>query len=124
MSKIKRFFKAFKHAFSGIKLSFKELSMQCHILAAAVVLIGGKIFGLDRMEWFAILILIALVWTAELFNTAIEELANLIQREQNLAYKATQKVRDLSAGAVLVIAMAAAVIGTAIFAVKIIEMWC
>lgn len=122
MEKLKNFLQCFKYAFTGIKSGFKERNMRVHGLATIGVWLSGLIIGLDRISWFVIYIMIALVWSAELFNTAIEELANLIRHQEHLGYKATKRVRDLSAGAVLVISIMAAFLGLGIFSVRIIQL--
>ncbi len=123
MQKISKFFKAFPNAFNGIVSGFKERNMRFHGFAALAVLILGAIIGLDRLEWFIVYILIALVWAAELFNTAIEELADLIRDHEHLSYQATRRARDIAAGAVLVTALFAAWLGGGIFLVRLVEIF-
>lgn len=120
MNKISKFFNAFPAAFNGIISGFKERNMRFHGAAAALVLLAGLITGLSFLEWFLIILLIALVWAAELFNTAVEELANITRDELNLDYEATRRARDTAAGAVLVISIAAAFLGVGIFVNRII----
>ena len=120
MPKIIKFFKAFAHAFNGIISGFKERNMKFHGIASILVIIASWWFNVSRFEWFTVLILIGIVWSAELFNTAVEELCNLVRDELGLDYQATQKARDTAAGAVLVLSMVAALIGLAIFVPKII----
>ena len=122
MTKLKKHLQCFKYAFIGIKEGFKERNMRVHGLATIGVWLAGLVIGLDRISWFIISIMIALVWSAELFNTAIEELADLIRDEEHLSYNATKKVRDLSAGAVLVISIMAAFLGAVIFSVRILQL--
>ena len=72
------------------------------------------------MEWVIVLFLIGAVITAELFNTAIEEICNLATVKLKLRYSDTKVHRDLAAGAVLVIAVVAALIGMVIFIPKVL----
>ena len=95
--------------------------MKFHGFAAAAVLLAGWTIGLDRLEWFVVYILIAVVWAAELFNTAVEELANIARDELELDWEATKRARDTAAGAVLVLAVMAAFLGAGIFVVRILE---
>ena len=120
MPKLIKFFKAFVHACNGIISGFKERNMKFHGIASILVIVASWWFNISRFEWFAVLVLIGLVWSAELFNTAAEELCNLVRDELSLDYKATQRARDTAAGAVLVLAIVAALIGLAIFVPKII----
>ena len=66
---------------------------------------------INRAEWIAVIGSIAAVLMAELFNTAIEQLCNLVSPGHNLIIGR----KDLSAAAVLVSAIMAAVTGLVIF---------
>ncbi len=123
MNKVKKFFRAFPAAYKGIISGFQERNMRFHGFAAGIVLIAGALIGLDRLEWFVVWILIGLVWAAELFNTSLEELADIIRDEEGLSYEATRRARDTAAGAVLVLAAVAALLGGGIFIVRLIEIF-
>ncbi|MEA2056413.1 MAG: diacylglycerol kinase family protein [Patescibacteria group bacterium] len=118
MKKIQKFLKAFPYAFKGIVSGFQERNMKFHGIAALVVLWLGWYVQLDLAEWIVILVLIGLLWSAELVNTAIEELANIVRDELDLDYQATKRARDTAAGAVLVLATASVIIGSLIFIPK------
>lgn len=118
--KLKKFIMSFVNAGKGIISGFKERNMRVHGLATATVFILGTWLKLNKEEWLIILLLIASIWSAELANTAIEELANIVRDELKLSYKATKRARDTAAGAVLILAIAAAIIAWLIFAPKII----
>lgn len=120
--KIKKFFKAFPYAFKGILSGFRERNMRFHGVAALLVVSVGIILGLNRLEWFVIYILIGLVWAAELFNTAVEELANIVRDELGLDWQATKRARDTAAGGVLVLSVVAAFLGGGIFIVRVFEL--
>lgn len=109
----------FVYAFRGIKTGFKEKSMKFHGVATMVVLVMGWYYRLSVNEWMIILILIGLVWLAELINTSLEEINNTVKKELKLDYGATTDSRNLAAGSVLVIAIIAAIIGLVIFLPKI-----
>ena len=99
--------RSFKFAFNGIKLLItKEHNAWIHCFAAVCVLIAGVVFGLSRMEWIAVTIVIGAVLAAEAVNSP----------EYNEAIKRT---KDLAAGAVLLMAIAAAIVGFVIFIPKI-----
>lgn len=72
--------------------------------------------GLTRLEWIFLLVVIGLVWVAEIFNTAVEELVDLISPQQNPSAKV---IKDLSAGAVLVSAILSVLVGVLIFGPRI-----
>lgn len=116
---MKKFLMGFGYAFKGIMTGFKERSMKFHGVATLVVLVMSWYYRLSIVEWVIILILIGLVWSAELINTSVEELNNTVKKELKLGYEATTDSRNLAAGSVLVIAMVAAIVGLVIFVPKI-----
>jgi diacylglycerol kinase len=122
MKQLSNFLNCFKHAFRGICSGFKERNMIFHGLVATLVVSIGFLIQLTKTEWYIVLIFMALVLSAELFNTAIEELADIARYENNLKFNATKRIRDLSAGAVLVISMAATIVGGWIFLSKVFEL--
>ncbi|MEM9052379.1 MAG: diacylglycerol kinase family protein [Bacteroidota bacterium] len=111
---------SFKYAFAGLKSLIKdEHNSRVHLFAASIAVTAGILLEITKTEWFVILILIGLVFSAELFNSAIENICDLVSPEKNDLVK---KAKDQAAGAVLVIAMVAAIVGLWIFVPKIIEM--
>lgn len=109
--------RSFRYAFNGIRLLItKEHNAWIHCFAAISVVIAGAILGLSRMEWVAVVIVIGAVLAAEAVNSSIEALADLVSPEYNEAIKRT---KDLAAGAVLLTAIAAAIVGLIIFIPKI-----
>lgn len=112
--------KSFRYAMHGIKLLVKyEHNAWIHCFAAVAVGIAGWFFGLSRMEWVAVAIVIGAVLAAEAVNSAIEALADFVSPDYHEAIKQT---KDLAAGAVLLMAMAAAVVGLLIFVPKILAL--
>lgn len=100
---------SFKYAKEGFISSFKtERNMKIHVFAAILVVIIGIILKLSVIEWAIFIILIGLVISAELFNTAIETIVDMICPERNDNAKL---VKDISAAAVLVMAICSAIIG-------------
>lgn len=118
MKNISAILKSFTYAYEGFKIGITERNMRVHLLAAVSVMVAGLLVGLDKLEWMIIIFLIGAVWSAELFNTAIENLSDILRDEEQLSYQATKNARDLSAAAVLVLAVVAAIVGGAIFIPK------
>jgi diacylglycerol kinase len=113
MSLIKKHIKSYDYAFRGIWLAFRhESNMVFHVAAAIAVLLANYFLEVSRMEWVVTILLIGLAWTAEIFNTAIEKLADRVTREND---PLIGHVKDLSAGAVLVICLIAAICGLIIY---------
>ena len=117
----KKLINSFKYAIEGIISSFKtERNMKIHVLAMIVVIALGFFFRLDKVEWCFIIIAIASVISAELFNTAIETVVDMVSPERNPKAKL---VKDIAAGAVFIVAIGSAIIGFIIFGPKIINVF-
>lgn len=119
IKKFLKFLKGFDYAFQGILSAFGERNMKIHGVVTLVVVVLAFQLGLTRIEWFLVMILIGLVWSAEMVNTSLEELASLVRDEMKLSYKATRRARDVAAGSVLVLAVVAAVVGVTLFGMKL-----
>ena len=112
--------KSFRFAFHGIYLVVRfENNTRVHILATFAVLALGFFLQLSLIEWTIILIQIGLVWTAEIFNTALEKLVDLVSPEFN---PKAGVIKDVAAGAVLVTSIIAAIIGLLIFGRKALHL--
>ncbi len=117
----KKLINSFKYAIEGIISSFKtERNMKIHVLAMIIVIALGLFFKLNKVEWCFIIIAIASVISAELFNTAIETVVDMVSPERNPKAKLA---KDIAAGAVLVVAIGAAIIGFIIFGPQIINVF-
>ena len=116
----KKIINSFKYAIEGFISSFKtERNMKIHILAMTIVIALGILLKLSKIEWCIITIAIVMVISAELFNTAIETVVDMISPEKNPKAKL---VKDIAAGAVLVVAIGAAIIGFIVFGPKVINL--
>ncbi len=118
MKKSNNIISSFKYAISGIKSAFTtERNMKIHIVIMAIVIVIGSILKISKCEWIICIILFALVLSAELINTAIETVVDMVMPEINEKAKIA---KDVSAGSVLIMAFFATVIGLIIFIPKII----
>ena len=109
---------SFKYAFEGIITTIKEeRNMFIHFLIAIIVVITGIYVRLSLNEWFICLLLFALVFSLELINTAIENTVDLVATKKN---KKAKMAKDAAAGAVLIAAIFASIIGIIIFLPKFI----
>ena len=117
--KTKKLINSFKYAIQGFLMSFKkERNMKIHILIMLVVIIMGCILKISKIEWIICIILFGLVISGEMFNTAIETTVDIAMPYKNPKAKIA---KDVSAGAVLVLAITSVIIGCMIFIPKIIE---
>src|ERR1700754_1237215 len=99
---MKKFIRGFGYAFNGVRhAAATQLNFRVQLVAAVVAVLLGYIFHISAGEWLWITLCIAMVLAAELFNTAIEFLTDLVSPEYN---KKAGLVKDMSAGAVLVLA--------------------
>ncbi|MFQ5629775.1 MAG: diacylglycerol kinase family protein [bacterium] len=113
------FLKSFTFAFRGLKtLLFTQQNARIHLIATIVVLIAGFYFDLNRPDWLWIVLAIALVFITESINTAIELLADVASPE---FHPLIRKAKDVAAGAVLLAAFAACVIGILVFSPYIFD---
>ena len=83
-----------------------------HFVVTTVVVVAGFWFQLSRFEWCWIVLAIATVWTAEALNTAFEFLADAASPS---FHPFVRDAKDVAAGAVLVTAIAATIIGIIVF---------
>lgn len=117
---MKKFINSFKYAIQGIISSIKvERNIKIHFIIALLVILGGIILQISNIEWLMCIALIFVVISAELFNTAIEITLDVVMPEKNSKVK---KAKDISAGAVLMVSIGAAVIGIMIFVPKILSL--
>ena len=108
---------SFGFAFRGVWAALRtEVHLRFHA-AATVVTIGlGLYFGLERWEWVAVALAVGAVWSAELMNTAVEAIVNLVSPEY---HPLAGRAKDVAAGAVLVLAVAALAVGLFIFGPRV-----
>jgi diacylglycerol kinase len=109
--------RSFGYAGKGIVTLFRaENNAKVHLLAALGAVGAGLWLGLSATEWALILTQIGLVFAAEAINTALEKLADVVTPEYHPQIGA---VKDLAAGAVLVLAGVAALVGVLILGPKV-----
>jgi len=117
MKRLAQFFagraRSFACAFRGLFLLVAtQRNARIHAVATVAVIILGVAAGLTRTEWCMIVLAIAGVWCAEALNTAVEFLGDAVTREQ---HPLIGKAKDVAAGAVLVAAIAAVIVGVFVF---------
>lgn len=113
---MKKRIQSFGYAAHGIRMVFSsEPNMKIHLVVTLIVIICGFLFSISITEWLSCILCMGLVIGAEMINTAIENLVNLVSPEHN---QLAGKVKDIAAGAVLVCAIISVIIGLLIFAPK------
>ncbi|WP_425806819.1 diacylglycerol kinase family protein [Desulfitobacterium sp. Sab5] len=112
-SKNRSFWVSLGQAWRGILYSFKtQKHFQFHIFAGSIVIISAWLTQLTRLEWVLLVIAIGCVLAAEVINTAIELVVDLVQPNY---HPIAGMAKDVAAGAVLIAAIQAVVIGLLIF---------
>jgi diacylglycerol kinase len=113
MNRIKKHFNSYRYAIRGIGVAFRyEPNMGYHVAAAIAVLVVNYLLGVSRTDWLITLILIGLAWMSEVFNTAIEKLADRVSPDHD---PLIGKAKDLAAGAVVIICFFAVVCALIIY---------
>lgn len=116
---IKKRLRSFVYAGKGLKSFFrKEHNAWIHCFITIIVIFLGIVLHISVYEWIAIILCIGLVFAAEAFNTAIERLVNFVSPERN---DKAGDVKDIAAGAVLICAITAAIVGLIIFIPKLCQ---
>lgn len=114
------FLKTLGFAWQGIWYALvSQRNMKIHVLAAFLVFVSGWFLQLDRIEWVLIIFAISLVWVAEIINTSLEEIVDLVSPGYNA--KAGQ-AKNLGAAAVLMTAINAVLIGIFILGPHLLQL--
>ena len=105
--------RSFRYAFAGLGYCLRtQRNFRIHTLAAALVAGVGAWLGLSWVEWAVLALTVTMVLAAEMVNTVVEAVVDLASP----AYHPLAKVaKDVAAGAVLLTAMVAAVVGACLF---------
>jgi len=108
---------SFRNAWKGLSVFVRqEHNAWIHLSMTALVILAGVLFRISTYEWIAVVFAIGLVISAEAINSAIERLADVVQPNRD---ERIRDVKDICAGAVLVCAMTAFVIGLIVFLPKL-----
>ncbi|NLR61536.1 diacylglycerol kinase family protein [Chitinophaga polysaccharea] len=104
---------SFGYAWNGIVAFVRsEPHARIHVLATIVVVAAACWYRITAPEWIWTILAIALVWTTEMLNTVVEKMMDHLSPQLHPHVKF---IKDVAAGAVLVAAIAAAIIGAVIF---------
>ena len=109
--------RSFRYALEGIAAFFQsEHNAWLHFMATVAVITLATLVGVTKTEMLALIFAIGFVWVAEMFNTCIEKVMDFISVQQ---HKDIKFIKDLAAGAVLVAAITALVVGAVVFIPKL-----
>ncbi len=101
--------RSFRHAFFGWWYVIRtQRNAWIHAVLSIAIILVGVWLQLDPKDWALIIIAIAMVWTAEFINTALEAVVDLASPEQ---HELARVGKDVGASAVLIAAGSASLIG-------------
>lgn len=107
---------SFSYAINGLKtLWIEEHNARIHFFLAVIVILMGLYFKITMYDWMAVFFAIGFVLVTEIINTAIENISDFMSAEKDNRIK---KIKDISAGAVLISAITAFIIGLLVFVPK------
>lgn len=105
--------KSFGYSIKGFLAAMREeRNMRIHLGAALIVIALGFWFQISATDWCILLIMIGTVISAELFNTSIETLADVVTKEK---HPGIGKVKDIASAAVLILCVISVVVGVIVF---------
>ncbi|KKR81359.1 MAG: Prokaryotic diacylglycerol kinase [Candidatus Daviesbacteria bacterium GW2011_GWA1_41_61] len=109
----KKLFHSFRFAFEGMYSAIKtETNWKIGLIEAFLVILAGFYFQISRVDWMIVIILIGLVLSAELGNSAVEAIVDSFTEE---VHPKAKLAKDFSAGSVVIVIIASAIVGLIIF---------
>lgn len=110
----------FRFAWNGIREVYKsEKNFRIHLLATALVISSGVLFGVSALEWSVLALICSLVISLEMVNSSVERVLDYLAPEH---HPLAGIIKDISAGAVLISSIGAIIIAICIFLPKILRM--
>jgi diacylglycerol kinase (ATP) len=105
--------KSFRHAFAGIGSMLRtQHNAWLHLAATVAAIAAGLILHISANDWRWLVVAVVLVWVSEAVNTAFEHLCDVVSPDFHASVKLS---KDIAAGAVLIAAIGAVVLGLLIF---------
>ncbi|WP_057893720.1 diacylglycerol kinase [Lacticaseibacillus brantae] len=118
--KNRHFCQSLQHALAGLRVFFmEEGNFRREFVLSALVIVAGVAFQISWFDWFVIALSILLVFLSELWNTIIENVVDFIIGHQ-FDVRA-KKIKDMSAGAVVLAGLVAILAGVYVFGPKLID---
>jgi diacylglycerol kinase len=112
--------KSFVNAYSGLVALLKsEHNARVHLFIFAIVIVAGFVLRISAVNWIAVVFASGLVFVSECFNTAVENLSDVVSPEQNEKIKL---VKDMVAAGVLISAIVSVIIGIIVFLPEIYKL--
>lgn len=119
MINFRQLVRSYRHAIDGLLIALKEnQNLRIHFIVGILVALAAIIFDLDPFEMGILGVMILLVISTEMINTALEEMVNLITKEHRQEAKIA---KDVAAGMVLVTSWGSVIVGILLFVPHIIK---
>ncbi len=118
---MKKLIRSFGYAFKGVAYATtSQLNFRIHLVATVLVVILGYCLKISTSEWQWVMLCITIVLVTEIFNTMIETLVDLVSPGYN---EKAGRIKDMSAGAVVIAAIFALATGLIIFIPKLLMLF-
>jgi len=115
-----RFIRSWSYSFDGLKYAYKyEQSMLIHVFVTIAVIIVNILLKVSGMHWLITIMAIGMVLAAELINTAIEAVVDMVTLE---IHPLAKIAKDCGSAATFVLSVMAAAIGCVVYIPYIIEL--
>ena len=112
-------FESFYHAFHGLSDAISsQRNLRIHLSLSLSVVVAGICLSIDLFSWMALVIVMGMVISAELFNTALEHLVDVSTQGEYRYY--ARLAKDTAAAAVLVVSFAAVIVGLIVFVPRLL----
>ncbi len=113
MIRFRRLVLSFHYAFEGIAHAFvNDQNMRIHTIIAIAVILAGIFFRVSSLEMAILIMMISIVFAAELANTAMEEMVDFIVTQHR---REAKLIKDVAAGMVFAAAVGSVIVGLLIF---------
>jgi len=110
---LSRLLKSFRHALRGLRHTlFFHQNLRVHVVVAVLAVALGLLLKIPAIEWAVVAAAIFFVLVAEMVNTALEEIVNLVKEDHS---ERARVAKDVAAGMVLLATVFAVVIGLIVF---------
>ncbi len=117
---MQRLIRSFGFALAGIGHGLHaQANLRIHVFASLCVILAGLLLQISLVEWAILVVTMMIVLSAELFNTAIEA---MIDRVGGEPHPLSKIAKDTAAGAVLIGAIGAAIVGLLIFGPRLLKL--
>ncbi len=111
---------SFGNAFNGLRYALQtQRNAKIHLTVTVVVLLAGLGLGLSLVEWCLIILSIGMVWMAELSNTVLENVVDLLSPDYHALAKSA---KDVKAGVVVMASLSAVLVGVLVFGPKLLQL--